>query len=102
MIHIQVQNYKKSRVSYVSYIHTSYTKHTVLDLSNVRSNHAPLNYSGQESEKNLQFMILTYLWPWNKVKVNAKVDIYRIYSVRENRNVNVFGTYGRSAAGRPA
>ena len=54
---------QKSRVSYVSYIHTSYTKHTVLDLSNVRSNHAPLNYSGQESEKNLQFMILTYLWP---------------------------------------
>ena len=29
-----------------------------------------LNYSGQESKKNnLQFMILTYLLPWNKVKV---------------------------------
>ena len=27
-----------------------------------------LNYSGQESKKNnVQFMILTYLWPWNKV-----------------------------------
>ena len=31
-----------------------------------------LNYSGQESrgkKKKLQCMILTYLWPWNKVKV---------------------------------
>ena len=33
-IHIQLQNYK-SCVSYVSYMHTSQTKHTVLDLFNV-------------------------------------------------------------------
>ena len=50
-------------------MHTSHTKHNVLDLFNVCSNHAPFNYSGQESKNNLQFMILTYLWPWNKVKV---------------------------------
>ena len=27
------------------------------------SNYAPLNYSGQESKINLQFIILTHLWP---------------------------------------
>ena len=37
-------------VSYVSYIHTSCTKNTVLDLFNVSRNQAPLNYSGQESK----------------------------------------------------
>ena len=36
-------------------------KHTVLDLFHVCSNHASLNYCGQESKNNLQFMILTYL-----------------------------------------
>ena len=41
----------------------------VLDHFNVCSNHAPLNYNGQESKYNLQFMILIFLWPWNKVKV---------------------------------
>ena len=40
---------------------TSHTKHTVLDLFNVCSNHAPLNYSGQESKTKSQFMILIYL-----------------------------------------
>ena len=44
-------------------MHTSHTKHTVLDLFNVCSNdaplnytglHAPSNYSGQESENNLE------------------------------------------------
>ena len=42
-------------------IHTSHTKHTVLDLFDMFSNHAPLNYSGQESENNLQLLNLTYL-----------------------------------------
>ena len=28
-----------------------------------------IHCSGQESENNLQFMILTYLWSWQKVKV---------------------------------
>ena len=32
-------------------------------------NHAPLTYSGQASKNTLRYMILTYLWPWNKVKV---------------------------------
>ena len=50
-----------------SKVHTSCTKHTVLDLSNVCRNHGPLHYSGQESQNNLQFIVLTYLWPWNKV-----------------------------------
>ena len=39
----------------------SHTKLAVLDLFNVCSNHAPFNYSGQESKHNLQFMILSYL-----------------------------------------
>ena len=68
MTNIQLQNYK-NHVSYVSWIYTSQTRHTVLDLFEVCSNHAPLNYSGQEFQNNLQFMILTYVWPWNKVKV---------------------------------
>ena len=38
----------------VSQIHTSHTKHTVLDL-NECSNNASLNYNGQESNHNLQF-----------------------------------------------
>ena len=66
-----------NHVSYLHWIHTSHTKHTVLDLSNVCSNHAPLNYTGQESENNLQFMIHTYLWPWNKVKSSNLVWIVR-------------------------
>ena len=36
-------------VSYISDIHTSHTVYTLLDLFNVCRNHAPLNYSGQES-----------------------------------------------------
>ena len=55
-------------ILYFKYIPVT-LKHTVLDLFNVCSNHATLNYSGQEFKHNLQFMILTYLWPWNKVKV---------------------------------
>ena len=55
-------------ISVMSLKYMLVTQHTVLDLFKVCSNHAPLNYSGQESEINLQFMILTYLWPWN-VKV---------------------------------
>ena len=51
------------------FIHNSHTKHTVLDLFNVCSNHALINSSGQESKNNLHFMILTYLWAWNKVKI---------------------------------
>ena len=50
MPNIQVQHYK-NHVSCVCYIHISDTKYTVLDLFNVWSNHAPLNYSGQESEQ---------------------------------------------------
>ena len=37
-------------VSYVSLIHTSHTKHAVLDLFNMSTNHATFNYSGQESK----------------------------------------------------
>ena len=33
-----------------------------------------LRYSEEESKNNLQFMILTYMWPWNKVKL-IKSDI---------------------------
>ena len=46
-------------------------------------------------------------WKWyDWVKLNeyrhpAYFDVYDFYSVRENRNVKVFVTYGRSA-GRPA
>ena len=43
----------------------------MFDLINVRSNHAQLNYSGQESKSSLQYMILTYPWLWNKVKVKV-------------------------------
>ena len=60
MTHIQVQNYKNC-VIYISRVQTSHTKHTVLDLFNICSNHAPQNYTGQESKNNLRFMILTYL-----------------------------------------
>ena len=38
-----------------------------------------LNYSGQESKNNLQFMIRTYLWPWNKVKIIKLVEPKRGY-----------------------
>ena len=41
----------------------------MLDLLNVYNSHAPLNNSRQKSKNNLLFVILTYLWPWNKVKV---------------------------------
>ena len=30
---------------------------------------ATVNYCGEDSKHILQFMILKYLWPWNKVKV---------------------------------
>ena len=33
----------------------------MLDLFNVRSNHAPLNYSGQDYKNKLQFTILARL-----------------------------------------
>ena len=56
--HIQVQNYKTC-ASYVSQIHTSHTKHTVLDLFNVCSNRAPLNLGRHDYENNLKFIILT-------------------------------------------
>ena len=52
----------------------------MLDLINVRSNHAPLTYSGQDAKNTLQFMILTYLWPWNKVKVWIARPWTRLYS----------------------
>ena len=54
-IHVHI----KTKKSYVSSRHISHTKHTLLDLFNVCSNHTPLNYSGQESKNNLQFIILT-------------------------------------------
>ena len=41
----------------------------MFDLFDVCSNHAPLNYMGQNSKNNLQSIILTYLWPWNKVEL---------------------------------
>ena len=47
--------------SVMGQIHTTHTKHTVLDLFHVCSNHEPSNNCGQESKNNLQFMILTYL-----------------------------------------
>ena len=37
----------------------------------------------------------------NEYYHHAKLDMYRIYSVRENRTVKVFATYGHTA-GRPA
>ena len=66
MTHIQVQNYT-NHASYVPQIHTGHTKHPVLGLSDVCSNQAPLNYSGQNSKNILQLQILTYMRPWNKV-----------------------------------
>ena len=44
------------------------SRHSVGTYQAVRSSHASLNCSGQKSYNNLQFMILTYLWPSNKVK----------------------------------
>ena len=67
--HFQKQN-DRNRVSYVSKIHTSHTKHIVHDLLNVNGNHAPVNYSG----KLYAIMFLEYLLPWNRVKV-MKIDI---------------------------
>ena len=46
-----------------------YTSMTQSKLCLMCSNHAPLNYSGWESKSNLRLKILTYLWPWNMVKV---------------------------------
>ena len=62
-------SHSSAKIMLVSKIHTSHTKHTVLELFDMCSNHAPLNYSGQESKNNLQFIILTHLWPWNRVKI---------------------------------
>ena len=53
MTHIQVQNFKK-HVNYVSYIHTSHTKHIVPDLFNVRTIHCS-NYGGKQSKKIFAF-----------------------------------------------
>ena len=64
MTDLAYKNLKKTKKS-----KCSSTKHTVLNLFNVCSNHAPWNNSWQESKPNLQFIILTHLWPWNKVKV---------------------------------
>ena len=73
----------------------------MLDLFDVCSNHAPLNYSRQETKNNLQFMILTYLLPWNEVKViKPSIDPEQAYnhekfekpplnSVPQKTNVNV-------------
>ena len=68
MIHAQVQNYKKMCLVCLLNAHKS-QKNTILDLFNVWQPCSIKNYSGQESQNNLQLMILTYLWPWNKVKV---------------------------------
>ena len=72
MTHIQVQNYnKKSKC--LDNLHASvqlqkmivtthkYTTFKQSILFNVCSNHAPLEYSGQESKVSVQFMILAYL-----------------------------------------
>ena len=64
---IQAQNYKH-HVNYVPNTHWSHKAYCASPF-NVCSNHAPFNCSRQESKNNLQFMVLTYLWPWNKVKV---------------------------------
>ena len=56
MANIQVQFFFK-----ILSHNTNHTKHTVFSLFNMCSNHAPLNYSGQESTNNLQFVILIYL-----------------------------------------
>ena len=55
MTHIQVQNYKNQVMSLK---HTSVTHGILCYHFNEHSNHAPLNYSGQESKNNSQFMIL--------------------------------------------
>ena len=64
-----------------------------------------LNNGGQESN-NLQGMILTCLWPWNKVKViidpkqgynNAKVEKPRLKSVRGKANDNIFVQSGNTS-----
>ena len=48
---------------------TTTKKPKVLDLFHVCNKRAPLNYSRQDSKNNLQFVILTYMRPWNMVKI---------------------------------
>ena len=65
-------------------IHTSLcpTQHTVFNLS-VCSNHAPLNYSGWESKNNLQFMILTHLWPWKRSRSS---NLYKLVDPKQGNH----------------
>ena len=57
--YIQVQNYK-NRVTFTSNTYKS-QKHNGFDFFNVCSNHASLNYRGQESKNNLELMVLSNL-----------------------------------------
>ena len=74
MARIHVQNYKNYLMSLK---YTPDTKHIVFDLFIVTTMQHWLYYSGGKSKNNLQLMILTYLWPWNKVKVIKLVRIAR-------------------------
>ena len=60
-IHIKVQNWNKNQVCH--------TKRTVLDLFNVQQLCTVQTTVDKNIRNNLQFMILRYQWPWNRVKV---------------------------------
>ena len=90
-LHPSKKKYKNC-VSYVSYIQTSLSKHTVLDLLNVCSNYAPLNYSGQESKNNLQFTILTYLWSFCQIRQHLN---YLPWICAKVKNTGIFIIYYR-------
>ena len=69
--HIQVQKNEKN-VLCVLNTHQSHKAYCAY-LFNVCSNHAPFKLRWtrilKKKKTNLHFMILTYLWPWNRVKV---------------------------------
>ena len=52
----------------MSFRNISHTKHAVPDLFNVCKNHRMFTVR-KNLKISFQFMILTHLWPWNKVKV---------------------------------
>ena len=69
----------KNPVNYLPWIHTRVTQIIlcIIFLVHVAAIRH-LNYSGQESKTcNVQFIFLTHLWPWNKVKViKATMTMY--------------------------
>ena len=79
----------KSRITkivlVVTHNYTRQTKPTVLDLFNEFSNHAPLNYSGQESKNNLQFMIdITVILKYLPYTTSAKKNNVKVCVKSEN------------------